>query len=206
MSSKTRWSGCANEVAVYSIRGVCTARPQPQFSATRRSDRPPTNRRTAGMSSTRRISETPRIRGESDPGRPAARSTEPDETTADSADNPPRAPRLLVSVLTTRAGANPNATQTATSANIPPRLVRRTSTAPAAWAVRGWARNPVPNALTKVAAANPPVSATAPTARGIVIAIATFDPDRPWTSDLSRSHSLTNPLNGGSAAMARLPT
>ncbi len=64
----------------------------------------------------------------------------------------------------------------------------------------------MPNAFTNVAAASPPVRATTATAIGIVTATAAVDDGRLCTSACRSSHSLTNPLSGGSAAIANAAT
>ena len=79
------------------------------------------------------------------------------------------------------------------------------SVAAAASGERGNARNPVPAALTNVAAARPAVSAMTAIASGIATATMTTGEGTPWKSDWSRSHSLMKPLSGGRAMIATAP-
>ena len=81
---------------------------------------------------------------------------------------------------------------------IPASMVPGTSRAPAASWLRGRARNPIPNALTIAATPRPVVSATAPTASGVVKASRVPCPGAVWISDWTNSHSLTNPAPRGS--------
>lgn len=70
----------------------------------------------------------------------------------------------------------------------------------------GRARNVIPNAFTKHAAARPPVNARLPAERikiPLIIALwAEIPAKRLWNV----SHSLTNPLNGGKPEIAIAPT
>ena len=69
-------------------------------------------------------------------------------------------------------GRTPRSTQADASRPIPSRIVRGTSRASSAAAVRGIARNGMPNALTKQTAASPPVSASVPAAIAIMAAMS----------------------------------
>jgi len=105
-------------------------------------------------------------------------------------------------------GASASPRHAAAARAIPARMLGGLSTATAAGADRGRARNPTPNALTKVATPRPAVSATTPTANGMLTATTTVGgpvPVRLWISPWSSSHSETNPLPGGRAAAASAP-
>ena len=78
-SAKTRWSGSANDVAVYSIRAVCRVRPQPQFSARRRATAAPVARHSASTPTTAPNSPSASSAGEIAP-RIASSCTKPRPT------------------------------------------------------------------------------------------------------------------------------
>ncbi len=80
-----------------------------------------------------------------------------------------------------------------------------TSCALAAPSERGWPRKPMPSALTKAAAVSPPVSASAATPARSATSVAAPCAAKPWRSDSSKSHSLANPLNPGSALIEKAP-
>ena len=84
---------------------------------------------------------------------------------------------------------------------MPARMAQPASWAFAASGDRGIARNVMPKALTNVAAARPPVRASAPTPSVRSTATDARELATPGRNDWKSSHSLTNPLNGGSAAM-----
>ena len=76
-------------------------------------------------------------------------------------------------------GASPRATQASASNAIPASIDRGDSCACSASCERGMARNVIPNALTKQAAASPLVSASIPTAIGMTSAtsgVGTLEP------------------------------
>ncbi len=63
----------------------------------------------------------------------------------------------------------------------------------------------MPKALTKPAAASPPVRARTPTASVISGATRGAELPMPGSKDWKSSHSLTKPFRGGKPAMAREP-
>jgi hypothetical protein len=71
------------------------------------------------------------------------------------------------------------------------------SCASAADSERARARKPIPKAFTIAATPSPVVSATAPTANGVVNATTALWSDAEWISDCSSSHSLTKPAPSG---------
>ena len=80
----------------------------------------------------------------------------------------PAAPTAAFNPEASAPGTSPSPTHAAASTPIPASIGIGDSTACSASGDRGIARNPVPIAFTNVAAASPAVSATAPTAIGIV--------------------------------------
>ena len=106
----------------------------------------------------------------------------------------------------TGPGATPRASTTAAETTRDSRIDTETSWAAAAPSLRGRARKPIPNALTKVSRARPAVSATTPIAAGSSTANRRSVLASPWIRDCSSTHSATNPTEIGSAAAPSAPT
>ena len=119
---------------------------------------------------------------------------------------PVMSPATRPSTGSTTMGASASPAHASAASAIPASIVGGLSRAVAAASLRGRARNPTPNALTNVATARPAVSATAATASGNTIAVATPGAGSPWISDCSSTHSLTNAVPGGSADAASAPS
>ena len=101
----------------------------------------------------------------------------------------------------TRPGKTPIATHAAARAPMPACMGRGTSLALAASRLRGRPRKATPYTFAKHAAANPPMSASTPAARGRMMAAEKFDISEPARKLRKVSHSLTKPLNNGNPTM-----
>ena len=119
---------------------------------------------------------------------------------------PPRTvPAALASSGMTAPGITPRTRHGTASSAVPASIAGPASAAAAASGVRGWPRNPMPNAFTNAAAVRPPVSASAATPASSMAAVAAPCAEKPRSRPCSSSHSLAKPLNGGSAQIDSAP-
>ena len=167
-SSKTRVSGSANDVAVYSIRGSSRVPPHPHASARRRGRPRRTQRRPAATAATRRPTRS--AAATSSPAIPVKTQRHAAVVNGEPSSAPlgrHRAPPA-VSARPERPGPAPvSRAHGRPRAASPHRMLAGDSSAAAAAGDRGRARKPTPNALTNVATPRPAVSATTATANGI---------------------------------------
>ena len=105
----------------------------------------------------------------------------------------------------TAEGSSPKTTHAIANIAMPACMDRGTSCACSARAERGMARNVIPNALTKHAAARPLASASMATAIGMTTATSGCGIAEPPSKAWKTSHSEANPLSGGSAEIAQAP-
>ena len=119
---------------------------------------------------------------------------------------PPRPVTAAFNIGTTSEGPIPSTTQASASPPIAACMLRGTSRASAARGVRGIARNVIPKAFTKHAAASPLVSASIPTAMAMMRPSSGRGSCGPPRSAWKTSHSETNPLSGGNPEIAAAPT
>src|SRR5439155_358721 len=127
-SAKTRRSGSAKAVAVYSIRCVCPTRPQPHVSPMRRR-RSATPRSTTAVSVPRSTTPTPTRSGDISPVTPDTENGRRRLKPIGVSGRPPSPARARLRTGTTRNGVNPRATHIPTSTSMPTCIEAGTSRA-----------------------------------------------------------------------------
>ena len=187
------------------MRGVCPMRPQPHDSPTRDFQLTRKSNNTSGTKPSRSSNPTAISVGDIrvKPFGVASDSPSVKSTRVSGKCPSPASSRPITG--TTANGANPNATQASASITIAACIESGASRACSASFERGIARNVIPNALTKHAAARPLVSASMQTAIGINTATSGCGILKPPSSDWKTIHSEAKPLSGGRAEIAAEP-
>ncbi len=155
---------------MYSMRAVCTVRPHPHGGMSRTVDHARLRRTTANTATTPMSRPRVSISGERPAWIPARCTYTPLVEIGAPSAMPVAGAIALSSGFASRVGSSASAMQTPARAIMPVRIVIGDSRAASASADLGIARKADPNALTKAAAASPPVSTTTATATGIATA------------------------------------
>ena len=185
------------------MRGVCTIRPHPQVSSMRRRGRKPV---TSAAATATPPSTATMARGDMRAIACGVSNTSQLEAAPEGAGRRPRLPTAPPMTVSRGIDSTASTGQATARMPMPARIGHPASCARPASGERGMARNAVPNALTDVAAARPPVRASAPTPSVSRMATDARGLATPGRKDWKSSHSLTKPLKGGSAAIESAPT
>src|SRR6185503_19026856 len=146
-SANTRRSGSANAVDVYSMRGVCTTRPQPQVALTRTGQRDAKSRTTSHAAPVIRIRPRATSVGDirANPLGIDRETPEPNPGTGTGRRAEPASAAASAGMIAT--AANPKTAQATARIPMPTRIDTGASCAHSAAGERGIARNVIPKAL-----------------------------------------------------------